>query len=118
MAMDNPIFGVGLDNFRYNYFQYTPKWEGLAKAVHSTWFGVLAETGFVGFAEFIILVVMTIVLAFRTQGRIERAAATGTPVQPMALAAAKALPAGLVAFVVSGSFLTQGFTWPLYICSP
>jgi hypothetical protein len=28
---------------------------------------------------------------------------------------AQALVAGIAGFVVSGTFLTQGFTWPVYI---
>ena len=48
MAMDNPITGVGLENFYNNYWFYTPSWDGKNHVVHSTWFGVLAETGFVG----------------------------------------------------------------------
>jgi len=26
-----------------------------------------------------------------------------------------AAPAGIVGFIVSGTFLTQGFTWPIYL---
>ena len=47
MALDNPLTGVGLDNFYYNYFFYSSHWDGMNHAVHSTWFGVLAETGFI-----------------------------------------------------------------------
>ena len=40
MAIDRPLTGVGLDNFYYNYYFYSPHWDGLNHAVHSTWFGV------------------------------------------------------------------------------
>jgi O-antigen ligase len=66
MGLDNPIFGVGISNFYYNYFFYSTHWDGLNHAVHSTWLGVLAEIGIIG-------------------------------------------------FVVSGTFLTQGFLWPIYL---
>ena len=50
MAVSNPLTGVGLDNFFANYFAYSSHWDGLNHAVHSTWFGILAETGFLGLA--------------------------------------------------------------------
>ena len=64
MALDHPVFGVGLDNFPGNFYFYTSNWEGFAKAVHSTWFGVLAETGFVGLALFLVLVGATVKRSF------------------------------------------------------
>ena len=41
--------------------------------------------------------------------------ATRIAVPPAALAMAAAMPAGMLSFIASGSFLTQAFTWPLYI---
>ena len=34
---------------------------------------------------------------------------------PIVQAMALALVAGMVGFVIAGTFLTQGFTWPVYI---
>jgi putative inorganic carbon (HCO3(-)) transporter len=110
MALSRPFTGVGLDNFTSNYFFYSAHWDGLNHAVHSTWFGVLAETGFLGLISFVTMVVMMAWTAFRTS----RAAYVNRmprSVQGMSLA----LFAGVVGFCVSGTFLTQGFTWPLYI---
>ena len=118
MAVDHPLFGVGIDNFRYNYYAYSTMlgtFEGLAKAVHSTWFAVLSEGGFVGFALFMTLTVKTVRLAFRVLQRLDVARAEGVVVPPAAMAMAAAMPAGMVSFIASGSFLTQAFTWPLYI---
>jgi hypothetical protein len=39
----------------------------------------------------------------------------GDGYQPATHAMAQALVAGIAGFVVSGTFLTQGFTWPIYI---
>ncbi len=118
MAMDHPLFGVGIDNFRYNYYTYSTMlgtFEGLAKAVHSTWFAVLAEGGFLGFALFMVLTVKTVKLSFRVLARLDQAQAAGREIPPAAFAMAQSVPAGMVSFIASGSFLTQAFTWPLYI---
>jgi probable O-glycosylation ligase (exosortase A-associated) len=115
MALDHPLFGVGIDNFPGNFYFYTSQWEGFAKAVHSTWFGVMAETGFVGFALFIVLVGATVRRSFAALRVLDRLRAQGVAMNLEAYAIAQAVLAGLASFIVSGSFLTQGFTWPLYI---
>ncbi|HLZ65324.1 MAG TPA: O-antigen ligase family protein [Aliidongia sp.] len=115
MARDHPLFGVGIDNFPGNFFFYTSNWEGFAKAVHSTWFGVLAETGFVGLALFVVLVVATVRRSFGSLRALDRMRNAGVRMNLEAYAIAQAVLAGLASFIVSGSFLTQGFTWPIYI---
>jgi len=115
MALDHPLFGVGIDNFSGNFYFYTSFWEGFAKAVHSTWFGVLAETGFVGFALFMVLVGATVRRSFAALRTLDRLRAAGVAMNLEAYAMAQSVLAGLASFIVSGSFLTQGFTWPLYI---
>jgi len=112
MAVDNPLTGVGIDNFYSNYFFYSPHWDGLNHAVHSTWFGVLAETGFLGLIVFISIIFMLIKTAIHTLNKIEQ---QRNKVDPFIHATAQAVLAGLVGTVVSGTFLTQGFTWPIYI---
>jgi O-antigen ligase len=112
MALHNPLTGVGLDNFYYNYFFYSPHWDGKNHAVHSTWFGVLAETGFLGLLIFITLIGMLVRTALGSLSTLE---AHPSQSDPAVHAASQAVLAGLVATLVSGTFLTQGFTWPLYI---
>lgn len=110
MAMARPLNGVGLSNFIPNFWLYTPHWTGFNKAVHSTWLGVLAETGWPGLIAFVSMVVVTARVAFRAMRVLDAADA------PFAMrATALALVSGLAAFSVSGTFLTQGFTWPVYI---
>ncbi len=111
MALARPLNGVGLDNFYHNYFFYSPHWDGKNHAVHSTWFGVMAETGFLGLGVFITLIVSLVKSALRSLKRIEGAPGAAPGVH----AASQAVLAGLTATMVSGTFLTQGFTWPLYI---
>jgi len=112
MALHNPLTGVGLDNFYSNYFFYSPHWDGLNHAVHSTWFGVLAETGFLGLGVFVTIIVMLLRTALRVLRRIE---GHGQAIPASIHATSQAVLAGLVGTAVSGTFLTQGFTWPIYI---
>jgi putative inorganic carbon (HCO3(-)) transporter len=109
MAIAKPLTGVGINNFYVNYYAYSPHWDGKNHAVHSTWFQVLAESGFVGFSLFIILIVKSFRLALQNQAQ---ALKSNWPVIQIS---AQALLAGLCSFCISGTFLTQGFIWPLYI---
>lgn len=112
MALDNPLTGVGLNNFYFNYFYYSQHWDGLNHAVHSTWFGVLAETGFLGLTVFICCIVSLLKTARNTIHKIEKQLHLfEAPVRIVA----HAVYAGLVGTVVSGTFLTQGFNWPIYL---
>jgi putative inorganic carbon (hco3(-)) transporter len=110
MAKSRPITGVGLDNFYGNYYFYTEHWDGLNHAVHSTWFNVLSETGFPGFIVFVYMIGLIGRSAYRSMRRLETARAP-----PVIQAMALALVAGVFGFCVAGTFLTQGFTWPIYI---
>jgi O-antigen ligase len=111
MALHNPVTGVGLNNFYANYFFFSQHWDGKNHAVHSTWFGVLAETGFAGLFIFIAMITMLIKSARRSLEKIESSMDIPVAVH----AASQAVLAGMIGVVISGSFLTQGFTWPLYI---
>jgi probable O-glycosylation ligase (exosortase A-associated) len=110
MALDNPIFGVGISNFYYNYFYYSAHWDGLNHAVHSTWFGVLAESGFVGLILFVSLIVSTLLSSLKMLKNIDDEHHT-----PGIRVALNAAPAGIIGFIISGTFLTQGFIWPIYL---
>lgn len=112
MALHNPFSGVGLNNFYSNYYYYSPHWDGLNHAVHSTWFGVLAETGFLGLIVFLGLIGKLIKTSLNSLNTIEK---HQEQVSPALHASAQAVLAGLLGTVVSATFLTQGFTWPIYI---
>ncbi len=110
MALSHPLNGVGLNNFVPNYFFYTAHWDGHNHAVHSTWFDVLGDTGFPGIIAFVAMVIMVASTAFLALRELEQANA------PMpARAMGHAILAGVFGFCVSGTFLTQGFTWPIYV---
>lgn len=110
MATSRPLTGVGLDNFTANYFFYSEHWDGMNHAVHSTWFNVLAETGFPGIATFLGMIVMCLASSARSMWTLDRVRAP-----PIMQAMALSLVSGIVGFCVAGTFLTQGFTWPIYI---
>ena len=110
MALTHPLNGVGLNNFLDNYFAYTEHWDGHNHAVHSTWFNVIAETGFPGIAVFFAMIVSVARAAFTATRRLE-ACGGAMPARAMGIA----VLAGTCGFCVSGTFLTQGFTWPVYV---
>jgi putative inorganic carbon (hco3(-)) transporter len=110
MANTKPLTGVGLDNFVVNYFAYSPHWDGKNHAVHSTWFGVFGETGYPGLIAFLVMTVTIARSIYKTDKKLNALNA------PMATRSSSlALLAGFAGFCVSATFLTQGFTWPIYI---
>ena len=110
MATTHPLNGVGLDNFTGNYYFYSPHWDGTNHAVHSTWFNVLAETGFPGLIAFVTMVIICLRSSYQSMVRLD-----GARAPPIVRAMSLALFTGLVSFCMAGTFLTQGFTWPIYI---
>jgi O-antigen ligase len=106
MALDKPLTGVGLRNFVDSLPNYQP---GLRLAPHSTWLGVLGEVGIPGFIVFVVLVVA----AVRTALRSRRALHLRQGAERMK-SFSTALVAAFAGFCIAGSFLTHGFTWPLY----
>jgi len=112
MALDNPLSGVGMNNFYSNYYFYSEYWDGLNHAVHSTWFGVLGETGFLGLFVFLGMVYSLLKCSYASMQKILQAPEKFPPVMA---SIAEGNLSGLVGFCVSGTFLTQSFTWPLYI---
>lgn len=114
MALHHPFTGVGLNNFISNYFDYSPHWDGKNHAVHSTWFGVMAETGVLGFGIFVAMILLIARISLRCTQRFAPDQLQRT-YEPALYASAQAVQAGLAGFCVSGTFLTMGFTWPIYI---
>ncbi|WP_163132850.1 O-antigen ligase [Agarivorans sp. Alg241-V36] len=112
MALYNPITGVGIDNFYANYYFFSSHWDGKNHAVHSTWFGVLAETGFVGFMVFCTLLFKVCRLAHQN---LQALACEAKTKHAGLYSCAEGVFAGMLGTIVSGTFLTQGFTWPIYI---
>lgn len=115
MALHHPLLGVGINNFISNYFAYSPHWDGQNHAVHSTWFGVLAETGILGLMLFTTIIIMIARISYTSVNRLKPQTPTLQYYSPTLYACAQAVQAGLAGFCVSATFLTMGFTWPIYI---
>ena len=109
MATSNPLTGVGVNNFVSNYYFYSPHWDGKNHAVHSTWFQVLGETGFVGLAVYFLMLTV-IIRSLRRSFMICNQLSCAS-----LMLNTNALRAGLLGFCVAGTFLTQAFNWPIYI---
>lgn len=110
MATSRPLTGVGLDNFVPNYFFYSEHWDGMNHAVHSTWFGVLGETGLPGLIVFVMMISAMTMSLVRSMRKLEASKAS-TTLKTVGLG----LISGVAGFCASGTFLTQGFTWPVYV---
>ena len=110
MALAKPLAGVGIGNFAPSFFSYAEDFPGRDMTAHSTWFGVLGETGWPG----LIIYLAMVGACFRSvlQAYVRLRASSAPAIMP---ATAFALVSGLLGFCVAGSFLTQGFGWPIYI---
>lgn len=111
MANDRPLLGVGHSAYprSYNAYDWTEGQHLTNRAVHSAWFGVLAETGYPG----LLLFVAIILLSLRACRRVRLAAKRGDipgPLGPYAVA----FEASLVAFVVGGSFVSFHYSEMLW----
>lgn len=110
MALARPLTGVGLANFAPSLFYYAESFPGRDLAAHSTWFSALGETGLPG----LVALVAMVIAAFRSSLRARHALhSAGSP--EIVRAVAFALVAALAGFCVAGSFLSQAFSWPIYI---
>lgn len=102
MAHANPLFGVGFNAYNPSYDTYddSPSEYGTGRSVHSSYFGILAELGYVG----LILYLAILFQAFRSCHRVRKQAAKAMIPMELGLAAT-ALEASLTAFVIGGSFV-------------
>jgi O-antigen ligase len=101
-----PLTGVGLANFPwFNYIQ-----TGQYMTTHNTWLQVLAEAGIPGLVLFVLMVARALRTSLRAH-RILSAAEVRSPVQPVAYG----LVAAIAGFCTAGMFLSQGFTWSIYV---
>lgn len=102
MANANPLLGVGhlCYNVAYNAYDFLQGTYGLNRSVHSSFFGILAETGYVGAALYCAIIFS----ALRSCRRVSKLDAR-TPTLLALRQSAIALETSLIAFLVGGSFL-------------
>jgi putative inorganic carbon (hco3(-)) transporter len=103
MANDRPLLGVGHSGYprAYNQYDWTEGRYKTNRAVHSAWFGVLAELGYPGLVLFISLVAGSLLACRRV-----RLAAKRGEVSAALGAYAVAFESALIAFAVGGSFVS------------
>lgn len=108
MVRDHPM-GVGLKNYEINYDRYDVSHGqyGRGRAVHSTHFQVLAETGYLGFLIYVGLIGISLTLAFRARRASSRAPGLTPDERRFLFTCANALIASTAAFVAGGSFVSQ-----------
>jgi putative inorganic carbon (HCO3(-)) transporter len=103
MADARPLTGVGFNGFERSFSDYdtTRGAFGENRAVHSAWFGVLADMGYPGLVLFVLIVAGALHSSFRLSWRTRR-----HPAARDLRAYSSAMFASLVAYVVAMTFLS------------
>jgi len=102
MARDNPVFGVGFNayNYTYNQYDFSDGQYGTGRSVHSAWFGVLSELGYVGFGIYVLILLQSLRNCWAAR-RIARQSSEFGELQRFAAS----FESSLWVFIVGGSFL-------------
>jgi probable O-glycosylation ligase (exosortase A-associated) len=113
MAERNPVFGVGpwAFNLVYDRYDFSGGDFGRGRSVHSAWFGLLAETGYIGLALVILMLAYSAFVALRARSLAKRrpdARDLGTY--------ATAIFGALIVAVVGGTFYPFQYMEPLWHC--
>lgn len=103
MANAHPFTGIGHNAYSalYDVYDFSEGEYGLGRAVHSSWFSVLAEYGYPG----LVLFAMIIVHSLLSCRRARRVAKKNPELQSLGHFAV-AIEGALVAFAVGGTFVT------------
>jgi len=110
MAAYNPIFGVGVAMFPDNYQRYARNpvdWG--PRDAHNSFTKAAGETGIVGFVPFMALILWTLRVGYRYR---KAEVPSDTPTQR---AVRRSLFPSIVGFCVAGFFLSQCWSWFLFI---
>lgn len=115
MAIHHPILGVGLGGFIPNFDKYAIGKGNTQITAHSSWFLVLGESGFIGLFLFVTCVYLAIKTTYLCIQNLEALDVKEYPQKTFYLIFSYGLLSCFIGFCISGSFLSQGFTWPIYI---
>ena len=112
LAVDRPLTGGGFgvfDDFSlYAQYDVDPTYIKYARSVHSIFFEVLGEHGFVGLALYLSLGLSTFIAAGALKRRVR-----GSPDLQWAGDLGSMIQVSLVGFAVGGLFLNKAFSFPL-----
>ncbi len=116
MYWDNPVFGVGMCNYRYRVAEYEKlgiggKWGDIrvslaGRVSHSIYFTIIPELGTVGMVLFVLI-------GYRFFGDMRARKEQYTVYEPEDLIR-RGLIAAMVGYLVSGAFLTAIYTYPQF----
>ena len=109
MSAENPWFGVGFQGFEgsYNDYDFSLGEFGEARAVHSSWFGLIADLGYPGLILFVILYLQALRCCRSIQ--VEAAKHPDSKEWTEMRYYAVALESALWAFIVGGTFLNMHY---------
>jgi O-antigen ligase len=110
MAMANPVFGVGVGNFKRNVPYFVRNYDkALSNIAHNTYVSYAAELGLPGLIAFLAILIGSL----RSLERI-RTASLHPSSSPELRAAASGVQVGLVSYIVAAFFVSaeyQKFFW-------
>jgi probable O-glycosylation ligase (exosortase A-associated) len=111
MAAAHPITGVGHNAYNafYDKYDFSNGEYGRNRSVHSAWFGILAELGYVGLFLFALQLLLA-VLACRRARRLARAHPDRASIAQFAMAH----EVSLLAFALGGSFVPLAYNEMLW----
>jgi probable O-glycosylation ligase (exosortase A-associated) len=111
MANDHPWLGVGFNsyNFLYDRYDFSGGEFGKGRAVHSAWFGMIAEVGYVGLGIFLVLFVRAFYVNWHARRLAKR-----RPDMANLVAYGTALETAMVVFAVGGSFVPHQYNEMLW----
>lgn len=111
MANDRPWLGLGHSAYEpaYDAYDTTEGRYGTRRAVHSAWFGVLAETGYPGLVLFVVIVLSAVWACHRVRRMAHRG-----DVPPTLGHYATGIESAIIAFMVGGSFVSFHYSEMLW----
>ena len=119
-----PVFGVGVDNFRFAEGTISDKARNALPghgvrwaSPHNSFIQAGAEAGVLGLILWVGLVLSNIVLPLRLRRHMPRSWKRGTPDQRFLLGATVYIPAAQIGFAVTSFFVSFAWMEPLYFLS-
>ena len=102
MARDHPALGIGFNAFSaaYDTYDYSQGKYGESRSVHNSFFGILAELGYLGLALYLLI----LCLAFISCQRVIIISRTHQELSHLMISA-KTFQISLMVFIVGGSFV-------------